>query len=231
VLRALLLGTDLKKANILVTQMIKGISIIGAGGFGREVKQLIDEINLHHEVWEIFGFYDSFQKQGTSINDVPVLGGMEAALKSECENFVLAIGNPAALRDLSSEFIEHGKTFPNIVHPLSSMGCQKTNQIGVGNIFTYGFHMTTNIEIGSFNIFNTRVTLGHDVRIGSFNVFLPNAQVSGNVSVGDENLFGMNSSILQKKSIGSRNKIGAHSFVATNLGSDSSVFGTPAVQI
>jgi sugar O-acyltransferase (sialic acid O-acetyltransferase NeuD family) len=212
-------------------QMVKSISIIGAGGFGREVKQLIDEINLHHKVWDVLGFYDSYHKQGTIINDVPVLGGMEAALKSESENFVLAIGNPAALRDLSSQFFEHGKKFPNIVHPLSSMGCPKTNQIGVGNVFTYGFHMTTNIEIGSFNIFNTRVTLGHDVRIGSFNVFLPNVQVSGNVSVDDGNLFGMNSSVLQKKLIGSRNKIGAHSFVATNLSSDSSVFGTPAVKI
>ena len=225
------MDTDSKKANILEMRMMKSISIIGAGGFGREVKQLIDEINLHHEVWEVLGFYDSYHKEGALINDVPVLGGMEAAIKSDCENFVLAIGNPAALRNLSSLFIEHGKIFPNIVHPLSSIGCPKTNHIGLGNIFTYGFHMTTNIEIGSFNIFNTRVTLGHDVRIGSFNVFLPNVQVSGNVSVGDENLFGMNSSVLQKKLIGSRNKIGAHSFVATNLSSDSSVFGIPAVKI
>jgi sugar O-acyltransferase (sialic acid O-acetyltransferase NeuD family) len=210
---------------------MESISIVGAGGFGREVRQLIDEINSHQEVWEILGFYDSSQRQGTLINNLPVLGGMEAALKSECENFVLAIGNTTVLRDLSSEFIEHGKTFPNIVHPFSSMGCLKTNQIGMGNIFTYGFHMTTNIEISSFNIFNTRVTLGHDVHIGSFNVFLPNVQVSGNVSIGDENLFGMSSSVLERKSIGSRNKIGAHSFVVTNLGSDSSVFGTPAVKI
>jgi len=211
--------------------MISSISIIGAGGFGREVKQLIDEINLHQEVWKVIGFYDNSYEFGTIINGVPVLGGIEDALKSQCKNLVLAIGNPSSLKDLSNKFIDHGKSFPNIIHPLSSLGCNDTNKIGTGNIFTYGFHMTTNIKIENFNIFNTRVTLGHDVCIGSFNVFLPNVQISGNVLIGDQNIFGMNSSVLQKKFIGSKNRIGAHSFLATNLGSEMSVFGNPAVKI
>lgn len=209
--------------------MTQDIAIIGAGGFGREIKQLIDDINLAHETWNIVGFYDSHNKKGTMINGVEVLGGNDAALSSRCGNFVLAIGNPNVLKQLSTNFLSASKRFPNLAHPLVSLGDSQHNEIGIGNIFTYGFHMTTNIKIGNFNIFNTRVTLGHDVEVGSCNVFLPNVQISGNVSVGDENLFGMNSSVLQRKKIGYRNKIGAHSFVATNLGSEQSVFGSPAV--
>jgi sugar O-acyltransferase (sialic acid O-acetyltransferase NeuD family) len=209
--------------------MTQDIAIIGAGGFGREIKQLLDEINLSHDIWNLIGFFDSHHRPGTKINGVNVLGNNEDAISSSCKNFVLAIGNPNILKHLSSKFLADDKNFPNIVHPLASLGDRESNQLGFGNVFTYGFHMTTNVTIGSFNIFNTRVTLGHDVNIGSFNVLLPNVQISGNVSVGDENFFGMNSSVLQKKKIGSRNKIGAHSFVATNIGYEQSVFGNPAV--
>jgi sugar O-acyltransferase (sialic acid O-acetyltransferase NeuD family) len=211
--------------------MTKQISILGAGGLGREVKQLIEEINIHQRIWKLHGFYDDQREPGTFINGIPVLGGINEAIMSDCEEFVIAIANPSALKEISTKFFACGKSFPNIIHPLSSMGCCETNEVGVGNVFANGFHMTANIKIGDFNVFNTRVTLGHDVCVGSFNVFFPNVQVSGNVSIADENIFGMNSSILQKKSIGSRNQIGAHSFVATNINSDLSVFGIPAVKI
>ena len=48
--------------------MVENISIIGAGGFGREVKQLIDEINVEKKIWNIEGFFDSGLKPGTTIN-------------------------------------------------------------------------------------------------------------------------------------------------------------------
>jgi sugar O-acyltransferase (sialic acid O-acetyltransferase NeuD family) len=211
--------------------MTQDIAIIGAGGFGREIKHLIEEINLAHETWNLAGFYDSQNARGTIINGIEVLGDNEDAISSSCKNFVLAIGDPNILKKLSTKFLSSQKKFPNLVHPQASFGDSQFNEVGIGNVFTFGFHLTTNIRIGDFNIFNTRVTLGHDVEVGSFNVFLPNVQVSGNVSVGNENLFGMNSSVLQKKKIGSRNRIGAHSFVATNIGSDQSVFGNPAVNI
>lgn len=213
-------------------QMTQDIAIIGAGGFGKEIKHLIQEINLVNETWNLVGFYDdSINARGTKINGVEVLGDIEDAISSSCKNFVLAISNPNILKKLSEKFLSFQKKFPNIVHPHASFGDTQFNEVGIGNIFAFGFHMTTNIRIGNFNILNTRVTLGHDVEVGSFNVFLPNVQVNGNVSVGNENIFGMNSSVLQKKKIGSRNKIGAHSFVATNIGSNQSVFGNPAVKI
>jgi sugar O-acyltransferase (sialic acid O-acetyltransferase NeuD family) len=210
--------------------MIENISIIGAGGFGREVKLLIDEINISKPIWNILGFFDSHHKPGTLINGIAVLGGNDEAIHSKCKNFVIAIANPNILKNISSNLLTVGKCFPNIVHPSASLGDSDLNLMGIGNLFTYGFLMTTNVKLGNFNIFNTRVTLGHDVRVGSFNVFLPNVQISGYVTVEDENIFGMNSSVLQKKKIGSRNKIGAHSFVATNLESEQSVYGNPAVK-
>lgn len=211
--------------------MVQNIAIVGAGGFGREVQYLIEEINSVRNTWNLVGFYDEETARGTVINSAEVLGNSEDAINSNCENFVLAIGNPSYLVKLSEMFLLHQKKFPNLVHPQVSFSDHQFNEIGIGNIFSLGFHMTTNIRIRDFNIFNTRVTVGHDVEIGSFNVFLPNVQISGGVSIENENFFGMNSSVLQGKKIGCRNKIGAHSFVATNIGSAQNVFGIPAVNI
>jgi len=211
--------------------MSKNISIIGAGGLGREIKLLVDEINSVQETWTIDGFYDDNFENGALINGVPVLGKIEDLQYSKCKNCVIAIGDPNILKILSEKFLAIGKFFPNIVHPLASLGSDESNNIGYGNIFTYGFYMTTNVKLQNFNIFNTRVTLGHDVMIGSCNVFFPNAQISGHVTIGDKNIFGMNSSVLSKKSIGSNNKIGAHSLVVSNLNSGMNVFGSPAKKL
>ena len=37
---------------------MKKIVIVGAGGFGREVKMLIDQINLRSKEFDFLGFYD-----------------------------------------------------------------------------------------------------------------------------------------------------------------------------
>lgn len=207
------------------------IAIIGAGGFGREVRQLIDDINLVSPRWELVGFFDEKVKKGDVVNGLPVLGNNEEALNdAKIENFVIAIADPPTLNELGGSFVERGKNLPNLFHPSIRVNFFDT-RLGCGNIFTYGFFMTVNIEIGNFNIFNTRVTLGHDVAIGSCNVFMPNVQISGNVQIGDLNLFGMNSSVLQKRRIGSKNNIGAHSFVINHIDAGRSVFGVPAVHI
>ena len=36
---------------------MKKIVIVGAGGFGREVKMLIDQINLRSKEFDFLGFY------------------------------------------------------------------------------------------------------------------------------------------------------------------------------
>jgi sugar O-acyltransferase (sialic acid O-acetyltransferase NeuD family) len=210
---------------------IKKIALIGAGGFGREVHKLIDEINFCNKSWEICGFFDEKIKIGTIINGIPVIGNDKDVLTQDnIKNFVIAITRPEILKRIGEILIKAGKFLPNIVHPNVNLDYD-FNKIGFGNIFAHGSYLTRNITIGNLNIFNTRVTLGHDVVIGSYNIFLPNTQISGNVSVGENNIFGMNSSVLQGRRIGSNNIIGSHSFVVTNVNSGQNLFGIPAVKV
>ena len=73
--------------------MMEPVVIVGAGGFGREVHALIEDINRVVPTWEILGFadddsaaLDSFDRlDGVrwSIDELPVDG---------CRNYVCAVG-------------------------------------------------------------------------------------------------------------------------------------------
>ncbi len=52
---------------------MKKIAIVGAGGFGREVKMLIDQINHVKNEYDIIGFYDD-KEYKKKINGLSYLG-------------------------------------------------------------------------------------------------------------------------------------------------------------
>lgn len=55
---------------------MKKIAIFGAGGFGREVAQLICDINIVEKKYQIEGFFDDGTPVGTQVNSWEVLGGI-----------------------------------------------------------------------------------------------------------------------------------------------------------
>lgn len=59
---------------------MKNIVIIGAGGFGREVKWFIDEINGVNKQWNFIGFVDDNLPKGTVINDSNVIGDVASRI-------------------------------------------------------------------------------------------------------------------------------------------------------
>lgn len=57
---------------------MQDLVLIGAGGFGREVAWLVNNINRFQETWNLIGFIDNNSHlEGSIINGLPVLGGME----------------------------------------------------------------------------------------------------------------------------------------------------------
>ena len=56
---------------------MKDIVIVGAGGFGREVKTIIDAINKSNKAYNFLGFYDDTIAKGTLINNFPILGNLK----------------------------------------------------------------------------------------------------------------------------------------------------------
>ncbi|GHT77563.1 serine O-acetyltransferase [Bacteroidia bacterium] len=183
---------------------MKDIAIYGAGGLGREIIWIIDQINELKPTWNLVGFFDDTKIIGDKIaGNNPVLGGLKELNEWKDElAVVLAFGNPNSVWLVRSKINNSLLSFPNIIHP--NLRCPDINSllIGKGNIITGNCVFSCDVSIGNFNLFNGSVCLGHDVKIGSYNTLMPAVRISGNVEIGERNLFGLCSIVLQQLNIG-----------------------------
>ncbi len=211
---------------------MKNIYIIGAGGNGKEVLFLIEEINQFSKTFDFKGFIDEdSNKEVFSVgnNEYKVFQVSDFLLQHENrkdEIFIaIAIGTPNNLSRLIKEF--KGFIFPNLIHP-GFIGDLNGIKLGKGNIITSGCIFTTDIQIGNFNLFNRNVTVGHDCVIGDCNVINPVVNISGGVKIGNNNLIGAGATILQYLKIGSDSILGSASLLTKDLLSNKLAMGVPA---
>ena len=208
------------------------IVIIGAGGFGREVKALIDQINSVSHKYEFLGFYDDGYDKETIINYNKVLGSIEDLIKlDEKINVVIAIGLPYVKRKI----VERLKTnlniiFPTLIHPSVLIGHEFVS-IGKGCIICAGNIITCNIKIKDFVILNLMCTVGHDTIINSYASFMPSVNISGEVVIHEEVYVGTGAKIINQLEIGNQTIVGAGAVVSKTLPEKCTAVGIPAKPI
>ena len=205
------------------------IAIYGAGGFGKEIYCLIEEINRQEAVWEFVGYYDDGKAVGEDIYHGQVLGGMDAlnAVSSSLA-VVFAIGNPKIIAKLASAVNNRHIYFPNLIAPDFRVLDGETFSIGKGNLVFSKCTVSCLVELGDFNVLNSLIGIGHESKIGNYNVFMPGTRISGDVHIGNSNLFGIYSVVLPGVSIGHETVIGASSVVMNNTKDNSTYIGNPA---
>lgn len=207
---------------------MKKIVIIGAGGFGREVKMLIDQINLKENKYEFLGFYDDGFEKGTSINYNEVLGSIDDLAKIDYSiNVVVAIGSPDVKRKIVEKLLNPKINFPTLIHPSVLIGNEFVS-IGKGCIICAGNIITCNIEIKDFVILNLMCTVGHDTTIHSFASFMPSVNISGEVVIHEEVYVGTGAKIINQLEIGKQTIVGAGAVVSKSLPERCTAVGIPA---
>lgn len=205
---------------------MKDIVIIGAGGFGREVAWLIEEINNVKPTWNIIGFIDeSDDLQGTKINEYKVIGKLAWLMDKEL-NVVNTIADPKIREKVMFSLKNSSNSYPNLIHP--SVMYSKSVELGVGNIICASSILTVNIKIGNHVIINLDCTIGHDAIIKDYSTILPSVNVSGNTVISERCSIGTGSAIIQGLTIGENTIIGAGSTVVRHIESNCTAVGSPA---
>ena len=202
--------------------------IYGASGLGREILDMIMEINLISPQYEIDGWLDDGLPFGTVINNVTVLGNIDYISTVDSCAVVLAIADPNIKEQLYNKIkAKNAKiVFPTIVHPSSSVS--PLSELDEGVIITRFCWVTANTKIGKCVLLKTRCDVGHDSRIGDFSSLMPSVNISGNVTTGKKVYIGVQSALLQGLSIGDGSIIGMGSKVMTNVPANCTVLGNPA---
>lgn len=210
---------------------MKNIAIIGAGGFGREVKTILDSINKVTPSYFFVGFYDEGLQKGEIVNGFPVLGGVEDIneINEDC-SIVIAIGDPKIKFSIFNKIRNTKIDFPNVIHP-NVLISDDFVDIGVGNIICAGCIITCNIVIKDFVILNLMCTVGHDTTIASFSSFMPSVNISGEVLIEERVYVGTGAKIINQLEIGQNTIVGAGAVVSKSLPENCTAVGIPAKPI
>ncbi|MFP3592581.1 acetyltransferase [Chryseobacterium sp. SIMBA_038] len=209
---------------------MRKIAIIGAGGFGREVKMLIDHINQKNNQFEIIGFFDD-KKYETEINGLPYLGGLEKINEVDYPlSIAVAIGDPKTKQKIIQNIDNVNIEFPNLIHPSVIIG-QDNVRLGKGNIICAGVIITVDIEIEDFVILNLSCTVGHDTKIKEYCSFMPTVNISGEVIINKAVYVGTGAKIINLLEIGENTIIGAGAVVSKSIPANCTAVGIPAKPI
>ncbi len=206
---------------------MKNLIIIGAGGVGREVSLMIQQINELEPTWNMIGFIDdNVDNWGKVINGYSVIGGLDSLGFFSADTYVvIAIANYKVKKRIVSKL--NGKyKFATIVHP--RVWIHDFMTLGEGSIVYEGVILTSNIEIGKHVIVSPKCGIGHDSVVKDYASLLWNVNVSGNDLIEEGVTMGSGSTVIQGKIIGQGAIIGAGAVVINDIEPYCTAVGVPA---
>jgi sugar O-acyltransferase (sialic acid O-acetyltransferase NeuD family) len=210
---------------------MENIIIIGAGGFGREVKTLIDALNKINKSYTFLGYYDDAVPKGTLINNFPVLGTIADLNTLETKMaVVLGIGDPTTKSKIIQLLTNKFLFFPTLIHP-SVFISEDEVSIAEGCVICAGNIITCNITIKEFVTLNLMCTVGHDTFIDQFSSFMPSVNISGEVHIEQGVYVGTGAKIINQLTIGKSTIVGAGAVVSKSLPENCTAVGIPAKPI
>jgi sugar O-acyltransferase (sialic acid O-acetyltransferase NeuD family) len=207
------------------------IVIVGAGGFGREVLDVVEAINFEcgtteRSRYEVLGFLDDGDPDPRTLAPygVDVIGGVgRLAELPEDVGYVIAIGSPAVRRKLD----EQGqRPCPVLVHPAATYGRAVT--FGPGTVVCAGVRLTNNIAVGRHVHANLNATVGHDAVLGDYVTLSPLVAVSGNVTLEDDVMVGTGVTINPGVTVGRGAVLGSGGAVLRDVAAGMTAVGVPA---
>jgi sugar O-acyltransferase (sialic acid O-acetyltransferase NeuD family) len=207
------------------------IVIFGAGGFAREVLQIILDINdesANSPPWEPLGFIveEGYPNTPNTVHGLPVQLGYDwLALHPEV-HVVIAVGSSAGRSKIAARVSACGNVFATLVHPKAWLGRQVA--IGPGSVVCAGSLITTDIDIGEHVHVNIGCTVGHDAKLGNFVTVNPRVSISGNVVLGNGCEIGTGSVLIPHSNVGAWSIIGAGAIVTKPLSPNVTAVGAPA---
>lgn len=215
--------------------MTKDLIVVGAGGFGREVLDVVDAVNSvsPEPTWTVVGIADDAPTEANLEHlrkrSVPFLGGtteLDGVDLGANVHYVVGIGSPAVRRLIADRLDAAGLVPATLVHPTVTVGFDV--EIGAGSVLCAGVRLTTHISLGRHVHLNLNSTVGHDTTLGDFVSANPLASISGDCTIEDDVLIGVGGVILNGLTVGRGSVVGGSACVVRNVPPGVVVKGIPA---
>ena len=194
------------------------VIILGAGGTGREVAEMFNEV-FDTENFRLKGFLSDYD------TGVETIGTIKDYQVQENDRFILAIGDVTGRRRVAENILSRGGKFIKFIHPLAKI--MKSAKIGEGVIIFPFAWVGANAEVGNFCFINLHAACGHDVKLGNFSELAPYSAVGGGCTTGEECLFALHAAVAPKTVLGNKVVISQGSTVQKNQPDNALIVGVP----
>lgn len=203
--------------------------VIGAGGFGREVVDLVRDVGRAGTPYDLLGLLgdagpapDVLARLGT------VLLGPAASLVDLPRGtaYVVAVADAEARERLAAQADAAGLEAVTLVHPSAVVGTDVRMARGV--VVAAHCSLTSNIALGAHVHVDRACTVGHDAVLEDFVRLNPGAVVSGSVTIRRGATLGTGAVTRQGVEIGARTYVGAGAAVVSDLPAGVVAVGVPA---
>lgn len=199
--------------------------IIGAGGHGKVVLDILREAGKHRPI----GFLDADPAlTGSTIQGVPVLGQFNQLpkLRQKAGGAVVAIGDNRTRLQYAELLTRQGFELLSAIHPSATIS--STAKIGKGVVIASGAIIAADASIGDCVIVNTGAIVDHECTIETAVHICPAAALAGRVQVGTLAFLGLGCRIIQCLTIGRHAVVGAGAVVIRDVPDAATVVGVPA---
>lgn len=207
---------------------MKRLLIVGAGDLGQQIAHFASS----DKQFEVVGFVDDWQENGTIVNGVPVLGSIDDLLSLYAKNMFdeTLIGVGYKHFGFRKELYDRFKDkipFATFVH--SSCYVDPTAEIGKGVVIYPRCIIDSHVRIQNNVLVNFGVGLGHDSVIGSHSFLAPMVSLSGKVETGEMCFMGTGAVVLDHLILAKSTTIGGGAVVVKNIIESNSIYvGNPA---
>jgi sugar O-acyltransferase (sialic acid O-acetyltransferase NeuD family) len=205
--------------------------IIGAGGHGREVLDIVDALNARGTTppIDLLGFLvdTAFGTAGTTVRGHQILGNLEwlRGCVHDVE-VVCAVGAPALRLRLAQRAAALGARFGRLVHP--SAVCSSRVLLAPGVVIAAGCVLTSDIELHDHAHLNVGCTLAHDTICEPFVTLAPGVHAAGAVRFDEGCDVGVGACVLPRTRVGRWSIVGGGAAVVSDVPPNSTVVGVPA---
>lgn len=211
--------------------MTTGLVIVGCGGFGREVHDIVDDLIAAGAPLALIGYVDDAPTE-SNVRHVERRGARVLGTRSWFRTanpqtqYVIGIGNGSVCREIDQELTGLGFTAATLVHPQASLGFGV--ELSPGVIICAGARVTTNIRVGRHVHVDRNCVVGHDSVLEDYAIMYPLAALSGGARLGESALLGAAGVVLRNITVGCDAMVGAASLVTRDIPAGALVKGVPA---
>ncbi len=205
------------------------VCIVGAGGHGREVLDVLRAVDPDQSTWEFKGFVADQEPRPELMAELGCqwIGTIDDAVKrADFDAYIVGIGDSAVREAVARRLDSSGAEPLALVHPRATVGSLVSR--AAGSVVWPQAAISTRVQLGRHAHVNQSASVSHDVVVGNFVTIAPQAAICGAVTLEDGCWIGASACVLQGVTIGAAATVGAGAVVLRDVPPRVVVAGVPA---